>query len=99
MIRKTNGKYRFCSDFRKENKITQKDLYPIPIMSEILDASRSARYMSKIDLRSECHQIPLDEESKPIKALIVPGEGCIPAPDGQNNNTKNHRYFATSMKL
>ena len=37
-IKKPNGKYRFCLDIRKVNKITKKDLYPIPIMAEILDA-------------------------------------------------------------
>ena len=51
MIKKPNGKYRFCLDFRKVNKITKKDLYPIAIMAEILDALRSAKYISKIDLR------------------------------------------------
>ena len=53
MNKKPNGKYRFCLDFIKVNKITKKDLYPISIMAEILDALRSAKYISKIDLRSE----------------------------------------------
>ena len=75
MIKKPNGKYRFCLDFRKVNKITKKDLYPIPIMAEILDALRSARYISKIDLRSAYHQIPLEEESSKITAFTVPGKG------------------------
>ena len=44
IIKKPNGKYGFCLDFRKVNKITKKDLYPIPIMAEILDALRSAKY-------------------------------------------------------
>ena len=75
MIKKPNGKYRFCLDFRKVNKITKKDLYPITIMSEILDALRSARYILKIDLRSAHHQIPLEEESRKITAFTVPGKG------------------------
>ena len=60
-IKKPNGKYRSCLDFRKVNKITKKDLYPIPIMAEILDALRSAKYISKIDLRSAYHQILLEK--------------------------------------
>ena len=75
MIRKPNGKYRFCLDFRKVNKITKKELYPIPIMAEILDALRSAKYLSKIDLRSAYHQIPLEEELRKIRAFTVPGKG------------------------
>ena len=75
MIKKPNGKYRFCLDFRKVNKITKKDLYPMPIMAEIFDALRSAKYISKIDLRSAYHQIPLEEESRKITAFTVPGKG------------------------
>ena len=63
-IKKPNRKYRFCLDFIKVNKMTKKDLYPIPIMAEILDALRSAKYVSKIDLRSAYHQIALEEESR-----------------------------------
>ena len=74
MIKKSNEKYRFCLDFRKVNKITKKDLYPIPIMAEILDALRLAKYISKIDLRSAYHQILLEEESRKITAFTVPGK-------------------------
>ena len=62
MIKKSNGKFRFCLDFRQVNKVTKKDLYPIPIMAKILDALRSAKYISKIDLRFAYHQIPLEEK-------------------------------------
>ena len=44
-------------------------------MAEILDALRSAKYISKIGLRSACHQISLEEDSKQITAVIVPGKG------------------------
>ena len=50
-------------------------LYPIPIMTEILDALRSAKYISKIDLRSAYHEIPLEKQSKKITAFTVPGKG------------------------
>ena len=75
MIKKPNGEYRFCLDFRKVNKITKKDLYPIPLMNKILDTLRSARFISKIDLKSAYLQIPLEENSKLITAFTVPGKG------------------------
>ena len=75
MIKKPNGKYRFCLDFIKVNKITKKDLYPIPLMNEILDTLRSDEFISKIDLKSAYLQIPLEENSKPITAFTVPGKG------------------------
>lgn len=45
MIQKPNGLYRFCLDFRKINDITKKDLYPVPLMAEILDMLQSAKYI------------------------------------------------------
>ena len=50
MIRKSNGTYRFCVDYRDLNKVTRRDAYPIPNMDTILDKLRQARYLTKIDL-------------------------------------------------
>lgn len=66
MLRKSDEKYRFFLDFKKIDKITKKDVYPIPFMTEILDALTSAKHMSNIDLRWAYNQIPLDNRSKPI---------------------------------
>ena len=70
MIKKPNGKYWLCLHLRKVNKITKKDLYPIPIMAEILEKN-----ISKIYLPSAYHQIPLEEASRPITTFTVPGKG------------------------
>ena len=75
MIKKPNGEYRFCLDFRKVNKITKKKSYPIPQMKEILDTLRSVKSISKIYLKSAYLQIPLEENSKLITAFTVPGKG------------------------
>lgn len=75
MVRKPNGKYRFCIDFRKVNKISKKDAYPLPHMTGILDKLRVARYISTIDLSQAYHQIPLERGSREITAFSVPGKG------------------------
>lgn len=49
MIKKPNGSYRFCLDFRKLNAVSKKDAYPLPYMNAILDKLRSARYIFTID--------------------------------------------------
>ena len=74
MTEKPNGEYRFRLDLRKVNKITKKDLYPIPLMNETLDTLRLARFISKIDLKSAYLQIALEENSKPITAFTVAGK-------------------------
>ncbi|XP_033213659.1 uncharacterized protein LOC117170737 [Belonocnema kinseyi] len=77
MIKKPNGKYRFCLDFRKVNNVTKKDLYPVPIMAEILDTLRSTKYIFKIDQHSAYNQIPLESNSREITAFMVPGKGFV----------------------
>ena len=75
IIKKPNGEYRFCLDFRKVNKISKKDLYPIPLINELLDTLRSAKFISKRDLKLAYLQIPLEKNSKPSTAFTVPGKG------------------------
>lgn len=75
MVKKPNGKYRFCLDFRKVNNISKKDAYPLPNMTSILDKLRAARYISTLDLRQAYHQIPLERGSREITAFSVPGKG------------------------
>ena len=75
MIRKPNGTYRFCVDYRDLNKVTRRDAYPIPNMDMILDKLRQARYLTKIDLRQAYHLIPLEKASRKYTAFAVPGSG------------------------
>ena len=77
MIIKPSREYKFCLNFRKVNEITKKDLYPTPSMNEILDTSRSAKFISKTDLMSAYLQIPLEQNSKHITAFTVLGKGMI----------------------
>ena len=77
MVKKADGGYRLCIDFRKLNDVAKKDAYPMRNMSDILDKLRSARYISKIDLSQAFHQIPLSEDSKQYTAFTVPGKGLF----------------------
>ncbi|XP_029679749.1 uncharacterized protein K02A2.6-like [Formica exsecta] len=75
MVKKPNGKYRFCLDFRKVNSVSKKDAYPLPNMNGILDKLRSARYISTIDLSQAYFQILLAKGSREITVFSVPGKG------------------------
>ena len=77
MIKKPNGTYRFCLDFRKLNDVSKKDAYPLPYMNSILDKLRAARYISTIDLSQAYFQIPLEKNSKEYTAFTVPGKGLF----------------------
>lgn len=60
-VRKKDGSLRLCVDFRALNKITKHDRYPLPLLSDLLDAPRKARYYTKIDLRHAYHLVRVAE--------------------------------------
>lgn len=75
MVPKKDGSWRFCIDFRKVNAVTQRDAYPLPYISSILDRLKNAKYISSLDIKSGYWNIPLSEESKKFTAFTVPGRG------------------------
>jgi Reverse transcriptase (RNA-dependent DNA polymerase) len=54
---KKGGELHLCVDYRGLNRITRKNRYPLPLMSEILDRVVGAKHYTKIDLRNAYHRI------------------------------------------
>lgn len=52
LVRKNDGKLRFCVDYRKLNSHTIKDSYPLPRIDETLDSLVGAKYFSSLDLKA-----------------------------------------------
>ncbi|GJT68626.1 putative reverse transcriptase domain-containing protein [Tanacetum coccineum] len=68
-VKKKDRSFRMCIDYRKLNKLTVKNRYPLPRIDDLFDQLQGSSVYSKIDLRSGYHQLRVHEEDIPKSAF------------------------------
>eukprot|EP00731_Ephydatia_muelleri_P020689 Em0013g416a len=61
MVRKKNGSWRFCIDYRKLNAVTHQDVYPL---DAILESLAGSTLFTTLDLASGYWQVEIEEDDK-----------------------------------
>ncbi|GKC06577.1 putative reverse transcriptase domain-containing protein [Tanacetum coccineum] len=68
-VKKNDGSFRMCIDYRELNKLTVKNCYPLPRIDELFDQLQGLQFFSKIDIRSGYHQLRVHEDDIPKTAF------------------------------
>jgi hypothetical protein len=72
MVRKPDGSWRPCEDYRRLNLVTEPDAYPLPNMMDFTTRVAGCKVFSKIDLRKGYLQIPMHPADIQKTAITTP---------------------------
>lgn len=71
LVKKKDGEVRFCIDYRALNKVTKKDVYPLPRIDETIEALGGAVLFTTLDLKAGYWQIQVAEADRPKTAFTT----------------------------
>lgn len=72
LVRRKNGQYRMCVDYRTLNKVTVRDNYPLPLIDDCLDHLADKKYFSLLDLKNGFHQVRINPASVKYTSFVTP---------------------------
>jgi hypothetical protein len=76
LVRKPDGTWQFCVDYRRLNAITTKDVYPLPRIDDALSRLEGAQYFSIMDMQAGYWQVQMKPEDRE-KTAFIPTNGPI----------------------
>jgi len=100
-MKKKDGLLRLCVDFRGLNRLTKKDCYPLPLISDLFNAPSKARIYTKIDLRHAYHLVQIAEGDK-AKTTFRTRYGSfewLVIPEGLTNAPSAFQHFMNEVFL
>ena len=69
ICKKKDKTLRLCIDYRQSNRVTIKNRYPLPRIDDLFTQLRGARVYSKIDIRTDYHQLRVRETDIPKRTF------------------------------
>jgi len=71
LVKKPDGTYRFCVDYRRVNAVSKQDAFPIPDIRDALDSLRDMKYYATIDLLSGYWRLGMTDQAKERSAFCT----------------------------
>ena len=72
MVKKKDGGWRPCGDYRRLNNVTIPDRYPLPNIADFTSRIAGSTVFSRLDLQKGYYQIPMASEDVPKTAIVTP---------------------------
>ena len=72
MVKKSDGTWQPCGDYRHLNNITTPDRYPLPNMQDLGEKLAGCHVFTRLDLVKGYHQVPVSDADVPKTAFITP---------------------------
>ena len=78
LVPKPGGAVRFCGHYRKLHKVTTPDMFPIPLIEDLIDRLGQFKMLSFLDLAKGYYQVPVHPSSLDKTAFVTPlGKYCF----------------------
>lgn len=98
LVKKKNGEWRFCIDYRRLNSITVKDCHPLPRVDDTLDALAGSLWFSTLDFSNGYWQVEVAEEDRE-KTAFTTGRGLYQWRSMPMGLTNSPATFQRMMEL
>jgi len=71
IVKKKDDSPRVCIDYRKLNKVIEKDGHPLPLIEDLLDKLENSRVYSTLDLKNGFFHVSIEKESRKYTAFVT----------------------------
>ena len=72
LVKKEDGSWRLCIDYRKLNSVTKKDAHPLPRVGDIFDTLAGSKFFTTLDLEMGYHQVEFHPDDREKTAFSTP---------------------------